>query len=576
MRHVTDKYHLLSSDGDEIQLPGDIKDVSKRGYQLGIAILFTGICLSAYDAFIGMYVSSFLLGCFCFSILMFIILKYNQAISNLPVFIISMICGLLVTSVLFEGLQSEQYLLFFPTLIAVPIIIDLKETSYRRSFIYIAIILVSFGICILIGHVSQPFETFNAEQILKLSFVNRIIAIFSTILFAVSYIFFEKKYIAQLVEKSQQAINTRTRFLATMGHELRTPLNGIIGTINLLKQGLEKGKYDEYMEILKYCSDHMLQQVNDILDFNKIEDGKLEVHEVAVNLGRLLNGLGMPFKSKLQEKNLDLIMEVDEQLNVFVLADDLRLIQVFNNLFSNALKFTEEGFIKLIALCKSVTEDQITVSFEVEDTGIGIDKEDQQMIFQSFRQVYNENTKKQLGTGLGLTIAVRLLKLMNSDLKLESQKGKGSKFLFEIVFKRTTLTEPISHSSNSSNDLAGVRLLLVEDNPINLMVAKRALLNFNATVITAVNGQEALEMLTTKSGFDMVLMDLEMPVMNGYQAIYKVKVIYPSLKVIAFTASLVDQQMLSDLIESGFVDCILKPFKQQELLAKIKGHLNIY
>jgi signal transduction histidine kinase/BarA-like signal transduction histidine kinase len=574
MKRITDKYHRINKDDDKHLNPlFDIKEVSKRTYQLGVAALFTGIGLSIYNSWLGLYVSSFLVACFCFAILMVILLKYNDAIKNLTIFIISMVCGLLIAEAIIEGMASEQYLYFFPILVAVPIIVDLKLTQYKESIIYISIIVLSFGITIFIDRHVHPLEDYTAIQINKLASMNRIIAIASTIVFAVSYIFFEKKYINELMAQSRRVIDSRTQFLATMGHELRTPLNGIIGVINLLKQENTQAQQAEYFQVLKYCSDHMLQQVNNILDFNKIEADKLEIHPVELNLKQLLLNVGTPFIALFQEKELELRIDIDPQLDVLVLADDVRLIQVFNNLLSNALKFTEKGFVKLEVTSKSKNKKFVEASFSVEDTGIGIAEDDQKKIFESFWQVYDEDTKNFNGTGLGLTICVRLLKLMNSSLTLVSEKGKGSKFTFDLQFDYANDQRQLLDDAKTADDLSGVRIFLVEDNQVNMMVAKKILTGYKATVTSAYDGKEALEKLAKDAEYDIILMDLEMPVMNGYTAIFEVKKSYPDIPVIAFTASLVDKKMLSDLIASGFVDCVLKPFQPHQLLASVKKHL---
>jgi signal transduction histidine kinase/CheY-like chemotaxis protein len=578
MSNVTDKYHkLIKGDDKHLDLLFDMKEVPKRSYQLGLAALFTGIGLSVYDSFIGLYVSSFLVACFCFAILMFILLKYNGAIKNLTLSIISLICSLLIISAALEGLQSEQFLYFFPILIAVPIIVDLKQTKYRESFIYISIIIVSSGICILIGRTVTPLQDFTQDQINKLALVNRIIAIFSTIIFAIAYIFFEKKYINELMEQSKRVIDTRTQFLATMGHELRTPLNGIIGVIDLLKQEHTASQHEEYIQVLKYCSEHMLHQVNNILDFNKIEANKLEIHPVELNLNQLLLNIGIPFNALIHEKDVELKMEIDPDLDELVFVDDLRLVQVFNNLLSNALKFTNSGYIKLKAVRKNKTKQFMEVSFIVEDTGIGISEGDQAKIFESFWQVYDQNTKTLNGTGLGLTICVRLLKLMNSKLTLVSKKGQGSTFSFDLKFNYAGNQQHRSTSKIETDDpLSGIRILVVEDNQINMMVVKKCLTGFKANVTSTYNGQEALDELKKDQAYHIILMDLEMPVMNGYTAIFEIKKLYPEIPVIALTASLVDQKMLSDLLESGFTDCISKPFKPLPLLSSIQKQLLKY
>ncbi|GAA3965916.1 ATP-binding response regulator [Mucilaginibacter dorajii] len=573
MSNTTDKYHKQIERNDKHLNPlFDIKEVSKRSYQLGLAALFTGIGLSVYDAYAGIYVSSFLVACFCFAILLFMLLKYQGVVLNLTISIIYLICALLIFSVVLEGLQSDAYLYFFPVLIAVPIVIDLKQVRYKQIFIYISVILLSFGLSIIIGRTMQPLESFTVAQINKLAIVNRIVAISSTIVFAVAYIFFEKMYINELTAQSKQVINTRTQFLATMGHELRTPLNGIIGTIALMKDDpMDQAKY---MQILQYCSDHMLKQVNDILDFNKIEAGQLENHPVKVNLRNLLLNSGLPFLAAFRQKGLKLDIDIDPQLNIIVLADDLHLIQIINNLFANALKFTESGYIRLKADCIHKTEKHIEVNISVQDSGIGIDSDDQELIFESFYQVYNENTRQMVGTGLGLTNCLRLLKLMNSTLVLVSDKDKGSTFSFKLTLEYPEDQYQLKEQGIIPGDnLAGVKVLLVEDNKINMLVAKKCLTGFEAIVTGTYNGREALDELALNQNYHIILMDLEMPVMNGYTAIYEVTRLYPSIPVIAFTASLVDDKMLKDLLDSGFVDCILKPFAPQTVLTTVLKHL---
>jgi signal transduction histidine kinase len=576
MKEITDKYHrAIANDDRNLNLHFDIKDVSKRTYQLGLATLFTGIALSVYTSFIGLYVSSFVSACFCFAILMVILLKYHDDIENLTIFIVTIVCAMLISTAAIEGLRSSQYLYFFPLMVSIPIIVDLKQTQYKESFIYIGIIIASFITCIIIGRNVTPLEDFTPTQLAKLSFVNNVIAISSTIIFAVAYIFFEKKYIKELMSQSNKVIDARTQFLATMGHELRTPLNGIIGVIGLLKQQNRDAQQDEYFQILKYCSDHMLQQVNNILDFNKIEADKLEIHPVELNLKQFLQNVGMPFITLFQEKGLELKINIDPQLDVLVMADDVRLIQIFNNLFSNALKFTDKGYVKLDVVCKKKDKNSVAIGFSIKDTGIGIAESDQKKIFESFWQVYDEDTKKFVGTGLGLTICVRLLKLMNSTLVLESEKGRGSKFSFDLQLNYAATRQQLAKSQPKIvDDLLGKKILLVEDNQINMMVARKILTGFKADVIIAYDGKEALDKLSNDPDFDIILMDLEMPVMNGYTAIFEVKRLYPDIPVIAFTASLVDQNMLSDLISSGFVDCMLKPFQPLQLLSSIKKYLS--
>ncbi|MBS1502818.1 MAG: response regulator [Bacteroidetes bacterium] len=571
---ATQKYRRLGAEGGVLAPIFDIKDVAKRTYQLGIAALLAGMGLSVYSSILGVYASSIVVASFCFSMLMVMLLKYKGYIANLTIFIISIVCGLIIAITMVEGLRTEAYLYFFPILVSVPIIVDLKRTQYFESVMYISIIVFSFMICVLLGRSVHPFEDMTNYQVGHLSFVNRITAIASTIVFAVSYLFFEKKYINELVDQSNRVIEARTRFLATMGHELRTPLNGIIGVISLLRKEKDPVKQEEYFQILKYCSDHMLHQVNNILDFNKIEADKLEIHPIELNLRQLLLNVGMPFAALFAEKGVELQTEVDPCLDVLVLADDVRLIQIFNNLFSNALKFTDSGFVRLEADCKNKNSQTVEVNFSVKDTGMGIAAADQQRIFESFGQVYHEDTKKFAGTGLGLTICSKLLQLMGSKLRLESEKGKGSTFTFDLKFERVKERHLSGRREKVEGNLDGVKILLAEDNQLNMMVAKKILDGYKAHVTPVYNGEEAITALAANSAYDIILMDLEMPVMSGYEAIFKIKRDHPDIPVIAFTASLVDQNMLAELIESGFVACILKPFQPQQLLSDIRKHIS--
>ena len=317
----------------------------------------------------------------------------------------------------------------------------------------------------------------------------------------------------------------------------------------------------------------MLGLVNDILDFNKIEAGHFDIHPTETNLKKLLQQSTLPFYNRFEEKKLELLLEVDESLNQEIMVDDLRLVQVLYNLLSNSLKFTEHGHVKVRALLKGINVDGATVLFSVEDTGIGIKEVDQEKIFGSFWQVNDKATRKHGGTGLGLTICKRLLELMNSTLHVLSEEGKGTTFHFTLVLPIVSRkVKKVEHLIETDEQLKGIKILLAEDNIINTMIARKYLEDNQATVITAENGQIALECLEQKNDFDLILLDLEMPVMDGYTAIKSMRLLYPDIPVIAFTAALMDQQMLQQLLQMGFKDCILKPFQPLDLFAKVRKY----
>ena len=370
-------------------------------------------------------------------------------------------------------------------------------------------------------------------------------------------------------------MKARSQFLSQMGHELRTPLNGIIGASNLLTKNNTLPEQSEYLNILKYCSNHMLELINNILDYNKIEAGKLDIHLTEVNLKQLVQNSVLPFSNRFDEKKLGLKVQIDPDLDVNVMIDDIRLIQILNNLISNALKFTEKGYVNLKVFRKSKDNQMIDVSFSVEDTGIGIEKSDFPKIFESFGQVYTSTTRQYEGTGLGLSISQRLLNLMGSNLELESEPGKGSTFSFSVRLKQTTTNNTTNSAAKMQNtDLSGMRILIAEDNVINMLMAKKIMADWNVNLTTAENGLKALQSLETDANYNIILLDLEMPEMDGYTAVREINKLYPGIPVLAFTAALIDQDMYSDLKDTGFVDAVLKPCQPMELFSKIRQYAN--
>jgi CheY-like chemotaxis protein len=396
--------------------------------------------------------------------------------------------------------------------------------------------------------------------------------------FAYLSIQFERRYATALMDakgKAENAVQARTQFLSHMGHELRTPLNGIIGAANLLHNKTILPEQEEEFTILKYCSAHMLDLINNILDYNKIEAGKLELHPVELNLKQLLYTSTLPFYNRFEQKKVTLQVNIDERLDVLVLADDLRLVQIINNLLSNALKFTEAGTVCLKAMCEEVNPGELQVLFSVEDTGIGIKEEDYSKVFDSFGQVYSESTRQYDGSGLGVSICQRLLHLMNSRLHMESEFRKGTVFSFSVAFKRALHKERNLPLVNDVVDLKGMKILLAEDNRINMMIARKTLAEWNVKLVGVENGLLAVQALEEDPSFDLVLLDLEMPVMDGYTAVTEIKKSYPHLPVLAFTAALIDHEMLSSLKAIGFEEALLKPFQPMELFSKIRRYIHV-
>jgi len=375
-------------------------------------------------------------------------------------------------------------------------------------------------------------------------------------------------------QKAEEAVTIKSRFLSNMSHELRTPLNGIIGASNLLlNENYLEGQKPQ-LDILKYSSEHMMMLINDILDYNKIEAGKLKLEEAPVNIKELCDRLAAQFAPQIKSRGLHFYAEIDQVLDTEVYTDQTRLNQVLSNLLSNAMKFTKEGSVCLIAKRLFASSSKVTIQFMVVDTGIGIPKEKQKEIFASFTQADVDTTRKYGGTGLGLSISKELVSMFNSELQVESSVGKGSVFQFTVEWKINTSRKMYINEDNTRElrNLDGTRILLAEDNPVNMAIARRFLKKWGIELTEAVNGQLAVDAF--KNGeFDLVLLDLEMPEMDGATALKEIRKLNPEIPVLAFTAAAYDN-MLVDLLQKGFVDFIPKPFRPEDLHGKIHFHLN--
>jgi signal transduction histidine kinase/CheY-like chemotaxis protein len=556
----------------------DLKEVSKRSFQLITAALLIGLINALLTYIQGYFASAITTSVFCIY-LAFILFLYKKGHTRYikPL----SLCGfnaLILALVVLEGLQSGSYLYFIALIFTIPYIIDNNKKYNKEVIFYCTLTTLLFAFCIFFSPQKSSLQVITDTDLDMMFKTNSLSTVVLCALFAYLSIHFERKYATALMEqktKAENATKARTQFLSHMGHELRTPLNGIIGATNLLDKKTILQEQQEEFTILKYCSAHMLDLINNILDYNKIEAGKLELHPVELNLKLLLHTSTLPFYNRFEQKNVSLQVNIDDRLDALVLADDIRLVQVINNLLSNALKFTEKGSVCLKALCEEQSSGQARVLFSVEDTGIGIKKEDYNKVFDSFGQVYSQSTRQYDGTGLGVSICQRLLHLMNSRLEMKSEFMKGTVFSFSVQFERALNTEKQVALVNDAVDLKGMKILLAEDNMINMMIAKKTFMEWNANLVGVENGLLALQALEKNSSFDLVLLDLEMPVMDGYTAVKEIKARYPHLPVLAFTAALIDHDMLASLKASGFEEALLKPFQPMELFAKIRSYLNV-
>lgn len=371
---------------------------------------------------------------------------------------------------------------------------------------------------------------------------------------------------------AERAAMARSEFLSMMSHEIRTPLNAVVGFTYLLLQGKYLPEQEEQLNLLKFSAENLLALINDILDFNKIESGKVALEKTSFNLSKLINQVRNTNFTKAQDNGNNIRVMFDTQIPQFVVGDPLRLGQVINNLVSNAVKFTHNGMVIIEVMMMRETSETVEIQFSVKDNGIGIAPENQQKIFETFTQENESTTRQYGGSGLGLAICNGLLEIMGSHMELDSRLGKGSTFSFTLTMPYVTNAEALAADdekpSGTDPDLSGTRVLLVEDNAVNTLVATTFLKRWNTVVETAENGKLALEKIKANK-YHVVLMDLHMPEMNGYEACQHIMVIKPKLPIIALTASAM-LNIRDRAFDVGMIDYVTKPFEPNELYEKIR------
>jgi PAS domain S-box-containing protein len=375
-------------------------------------------------------------------------------------------------------------------------------------------------------------------------------------------------------EFAEDAAKAKSRFLSVMSHEIRTPMNAVIGFTNLLLRNPRQDQM-EYLNPLKFSADNLMVIINDILSLSKAEEGMMTLEQAEFSLAELIQNIYATHKQFTDDKGIALKLNYDANTPAIVIGDQVRLGQIITNLVNNAIKFTYPGEVIIALKVLSHSAFSTEIQFAVTDTGIGIPEDKQEYVFEMFTQASSDTTREFGGTGLGLAICQRLTELMGGRITLQSKPKQGSTFSFNIEFKSG---KPIQHvvkpAKQDLNDtLKGVKVLITEDNPLNVLLLKKFLDQWGVDSDVAENGEIALTMIKLKA-YHLILMDLQMPVMDGYQTTREIRMLpgkhFSHLPIIALTASIL-ADIKQDIINSGMNDCLSKPFNFNELYEKIRA-----
>lgn len=440
----------------------------------------------------------------------------------------------------------------------------MKKTGfeYRFTIVYLAIgiLWITFSDRLVISLFS------DSELITRIQTYKGLFYVLST---AILFFYYLRMHLVSLREsrkKAEESDKLKTAFLQNISHEIRTPMNGIMGFTGLLRDAeLTEDQRQEYLNIILRSSNRLLDVVNQVLDISMLETGNVKINENKINIREFTTEIVHEFLPDVKP-GVEFYFEPDKNLTheTHILSDEYKLRQILNNLINNAIKFTEQGYIRI-----GYYLNESKLEFFVEDSGIGIPGNEQQEIFERFRKSEQTNQKFYDGVGVGLAICKGNLELMNGSIRVESGKGHGTRFYFTVPFIHA-VNEKQYHVNREAQitNLKGLKILVAEDEVLNFSYIEQLLNEHNLTLLHAHNGAAAVDICEKTDDLDLVLMDIKMPVMNGYEATRVIRKLRPMLPVIAQSAYISNKNQLID-DEELFNEYISKPFHKEELIEAI-------
>lgn len=376
-------------------------------------------------------------------------------------------------------------------------------------------------------------------------------------------------------KKAEESNNLKSAFLSNMSHEIRTPMNAILGFAELLgNDTLTISEKQTYLNSINQAGGRLLRLITDILDLSKIESEQISIIKKPCNINQLIDDL--LDQIALINNNSKVSITLKKGLNnkaCNIITDEQRLTQILSNLITNALKFTPEGTIEIGYIRKNSQ-----LEFFVKDSGIGISAEDQKIIFDRFEQAQKNKRQLHEGAGLGLSIVKGLLELLEGEIWVESELNEGSTFYFTIPFSTSTSTKvlkdaPVHEIVEQPSKIKEKTILIVEDNLLNHFLLETFLKDLNVTLLSAYNGQEAVDQVKQNPSIDIVLLDINMPIMNGYDAIKQIKEFNQNLPIIAQTGYGMEED-IKNILDAGFDDYLIKPVDQDSLIKTLRKHID--